>query len=291
MTFDVSDFNDLKRLLAAHPEWRAELRDLLLSEDFQALPAIVRESAEAQRRIDQRLAELAERVSELAEAQRRTDQRLAELAERVSELTEAQRRTDQRLAELTEAQRRTDQRLAELTEAQRRTDQRLAELAEGQQRLEVRVGRVEDRLGGLQGRELESRYRQRAAAFFGRWFRGIRVVDDNDLIERVENHLNPDELQELLVTDMVVRGRTLQKPERPETWLAVEVSSVVDRADVARAVRRAELLRRAGLPGLPVVAGESATAGAEAEARAVGVALLQDGSAQLWDEAFAAWPI
>jgi hypothetical protein len=181
--------------------------------------------------------------------------------------------------------------VAELAEAQRRTEQRLAELAEAQQRLEIRMDRVEDKLGGLQGWKLESRYRQRAAAFFGRWFRGIKVVDDNDLIDRVESHLSPDELHELLLTDLVVRGRVLKRPERPEIWLAVEISSVVDRADVVRAVRRAELLRRAGLPGLPVVAGEGTTAGAEAEARARGVALLQDGSAQLWDEAFAAWPI
>lgn len=66
---------------------------------------------------------------------------------------------------------------------------------------------------------------------------------------------------------------------------------MVDHADVVRAVRRAELLRRAGLPGLPVVAGEEATLGAESEARARSVVILQDGAAQFWDEALAAWPV
>ena len=95
----------------------------------------------------------------------------------------------------------------------------------------------------------------------------------------------------MLLTDLLVRGRAAQRPTKPEVWLVVEISSVVDREDVARAVRRAELLRRAGLKGVPVVAGEGATEGADTEARARGVPMLSDGAPQLWDEALTAWPI
>ncbi len=76
MAFTVTDFEDLTRLLADHPEWQAELRRLILSEDFLALPGIVRELAEAQR-------ELAEAQRELAEAQRRTETQLQALTTRV----------------------------------------------------------------------------------------------------------------------------------------------------------------------------------------------------------------
>ncbi|NSW79347.1 MAG: hypothetical protein HPY54_09985 [Chthonomonadetes bacterium] len=110
------------------------------------------ELAEAQRRTEQRVAELAEfqrrayeefqeyrkqtdaRFAELAEAQRRTEQRVEELAElqrrAYEEFQEYRKQTDARFAELAEAQRRTEQRLEELAEAQRRTEERLEKLAE-----------------------------------------------------------------------------------------------------------------------------------------------------------------
>jgi prefoldin subunit 5 len=167
MAFTVTDFADLVHLLARHPEWQAELRRLTLSEDFLALPGIMRELAEAQRRTEQRVEELAEaqrrteqRVEELAEAQRRTEQRVEELAEaqrrteqRVGELAEAQRRTEQRVEELAEAQRRTDERLHELTE---RTDRRFQELAEAQRGLATAFGQLQASFGATIEEEAES---------------------------------------------------------------------------------------------------------------------------------------
>ncbi len=174
-----ADFHDLVRALEDHPEWRAELRRLILTDDLLSLPEVVRELAEAQRRTEQRLQELAEaqrrteqRLEELAEAQRRTDERLEAFIastekrfravdERLAELAEAQRRTDERLeafiASTEKRFRAVDERLAELAEAQRRTDERLeafiastekrfravderlAELAEAQRRTEQRL--------------------------------------------------------------------------------------------------------------------------------------------------------
>jgi hypothetical protein len=86
MAFTVRDFHDLIGILEQHPEWRADLRRLVLTEELLSLPQIVHDLAEAQRRTEQR-------VAELAEAQRRTEQRVAELAE-------AQRRTEQRIGQL-----------------------------------------------------------------------------------------------------------------------------------------------------------------------------------------------
>ncbi|MBI4675699.1 MAG: hypothetical protein HY741_29000 [Chloroflexi bacterium] len=100
MAFTVNDFSDLLRLLAERPQWQVELRNLLLSDDFLALPQIVRELAEAQR-------QLAEAQRQLAEAQRRTEQRVEELAE-------AQWRTEQRVEELAQAQRALGQAFGQL---------------------------------------------------------------------------------------------------------------------------------------------------------------------------------
>ncbi len=68
MAFSVADFHDLVRLLEERPEWRAQLRQLLLPEELLALPAAVRE--------------LTEQVQALAAAQQRTEEALLALTRR-----------------------------------------------------------------------------------------------------------------------------------------------------------------------------------------------------------------
>ncbi len=52
MAFSVQDFHDLVRLLAERPEWRTQLRSLILTEELLALPDIRprRAKTRAQRR-------------------------------------------------------------------------------------------------------------------------------------------------------------------------------------------------------------------------------------------------
>lgn len=107
MAFTVQDFHDLVELLRQQPDWRAELRRLVLSEELLALPQLVRELAESQQRVEQRLGRLEQAVADLADAQRRTEQRVAELHK-------AQTKTEQRVAELLEAQTKTEQRLGRI---------------------------------------------------------------------------------------------------------------------------------------------------------------------------------
>ena len=53
MAFGVQEFHDLVHLLEQHPEWRAELRRLVLTQELLDLPAIVRELAEQVRALAQ----------------------------------------------------------------------------------------------------------------------------------------------------------------------------------------------------------------------------------------------
>lgn len=193
-------------------------------------------------------------VTELAEAQRRTEERLGRLEEVVEQLAQAQRRTEQRVEELAEAQRRTA-----------------------------------DTVGDLKGRALEAAYRDKAVAYFGRWLLRPQVVDMNSLWETLEARLPEEALNDIILLDLVVRGRPRKTPAGKDVWLAVEVSAVVDRADVARARRRAALLQQAGYRVIPVVAGESATSGAEEEVRLHKLAMLQDGRSFFWEQALLAW--
>ena len=83
---DIKDFHDVVRLLEAHPEWRAELRQLVLTDNLLALP--------------EQVTQLTGQVAALAEAQRRTEAQIAGLTTRMEELAAALTRTETQLATL-----------------------------------------------------------------------------------------------------------------------------------------------------------------------------------------------
>ncbi|MGH2771653.1 MAG: hypothetical protein ACRDIU_07690, partial [Actinomycetota bacterium] len=72
MSFAADDFRDLVQLLEEHPEWRAELRRLVLTDELLDLPAAIQH--------------LSERIEALAEAQQRTEQQIEALAGRTDTL-------------------------------------------------------------------------------------------------------------------------------------------------------------------------------------------------------------
>jgi hypothetical protein len=55
VAFSVQDFHDPVRLLEERPEWRTELRRLVLSEELLRLPDVVAGLAEAPQRAEDRL--------------------------------------------------------------------------------------------------------------------------------------------------------------------------------------------------------------------------------------------
>lgn len=67
MPFTVKEFHDLVRLLEEQPEWRAELRRMVLTEELLALPELVRGLAEAQRRTEERVEKLERRMDQVVQ--------------------------------------------------------------------------------------------------------------------------------------------------------------------------------------------------------------------------------
>jgi len=272
----------LDRLAEAQARTEEELRQYREASEarFARIEASLDRLAEAQARTEKR-------VDELAEAQRRTD-------ESIKALAEAQARTEKRVDELAEAQRRTDESIKALAEAQARTEKRVDELAEAQAKTEAQlqelvqvVKRVQDTLAAVKGRQLEFNYHYRAGAYFGPLLRRLRAFLPVELESELETRLSAEDFRDLLSLDLVVTGQPRHLPDAPQVWLAVEVSSVVDRYDVERAIHRAGLLRRAGLRAIPVVAGEDITVGAHRDAEAHRVVVLQDGQALFWEAALA----
>jgi hypothetical protein len=93
MAFTVQDLHDLITLVTQHPEWRVELRRLVLTEELLALPQIVHDLSEAQQRTEQQIAQLVEaqqrteqQIAQLVEAQWRTERQIVRLQDDVGEL-------------------------------------------------------------------------------------------------------------------------------------------------------------------------------------------------------------
>ena len=241
---EVEDFQDLIRLLQARPEWRADLRRVVLTDELLALP------------------------EQVARLQVETDRRFHELAGQIAALAEAQRRTEERVAALAEAQDRINEQIAALT----RVVYALTE--------DVRILKID--VGDLKGDNLERRYREKAPAYFGRLVRRMRVLSAEELAGLLEDaveqgQLTEAEKDEAILTDVVVRGR--YQGSGAEVYLVIEVSWGVGVHDVERAVQRAAVLGKLGIPALPVVAGKAVTAQAEQLAHEQHVWQVIDGQA------------
>src|SRR5215471_5541056 len=230
MPLTTDDLHDFIRLVEAHPEWRTELRRLVLTDELLSLP---------------------EHVAALAEAQRRTEAQVAALTGQVTTLAEAQRRTEAQVTTLAEAQRRTEVQVAALT------DQVTA--------LVRSIQTLTDDVGTLKGKMLEADYRTKGPAYFSRVVRRPHVLTSDELVALVEDArdrgvLSDTEADEIYDADVVVQGR--RREDGALVYLVVEVSWGVGPHDVERAVRRAALLARAGVTALPAVAGARVTADA-----------------------------
>jgi hypothetical protein len=269
----------LKVLDAFQRDMREQLA--VRREDFEKLESTVYALGVAQRQSEVRLTRLEAIIVELAEAQKRTEQR-------VSELAEAQKRTEQRIEELAEAQRQSEDRLArveaaiaDLTETQKRTEVLWQKSIERQDKFDVRFNRA-------LGWQLETQYRDKAYAYFGRVLRKVQVVSLQQLEEEFESRLDEREWEDASLLDLVVRGQATHHPQRPDVLLALEISAVIDRGDVERSLRRAAMLRKVGYPVVSGVAGEDITQGALEIAQREHVFVVQNGHKDFWEEALAA---
>jgi hypothetical protein len=144
---------------------------------------------------------------------------------------------------------------------------------------------MDTRLAKHVGWGLERTYRDNAYGYLGHLLRNVQVVSVQEVEADVLQRLSYAEVADLIPLDLLIHGIPRQLPDAPQVWLAMEVSGVVDRHDVERAMQRAALLRKAGYLAIPAVAGEDATEGGELMARYEHVLLLQDGRRQFWDEA------
>ncbi|MDW8104367.1 MAG: hypothetical protein RMK92_05080, partial [Armatimonadota bacterium] len=219
-------------------------------------------------RLEELVAQQGERIARLEELVAQQGERLARLEELVAQQAARLDRHEERLARLEEAVAQLRETVAQLVEAVR-------ELARTVQLHAQRLDSLEKRFAKISGFYYEVHYRERAGAYFGRLLKRTRGLHPNDLEEEVENHLTDEERAEFYLADVVVRGNWIQDGQ--PVFFVMEVSETVDANDVVRAIRRAELLRKAGLRAVPAVAGEDRNSEALELATDRGVLIVTNG--------------
>jgi len=297
VTVTTLEFYDLIHLLEERPGWRAEMRRVLFTQDVLDLPRIVQELATAQQRTEEALARLAKRQERTEEALTRLAERQERTEKALARLTERQERTEKALVRLAERQERTEEALARLTERVDRIAANQERMQEALTRLTKRMDRVAaslDRIaanqehiwrdvGKLKGIACEERYRSRANAFFGRVLtRGhnaTQQVADMLYAAYKEGHISEREWGDALNADLFWGGKV--RETETEVVLVLEASWLVDKGDVERASRQAEVLRQTGLKAVPVAAGEKWTDEAETLARREQVLTATNGSVDI----------
>ena len=218
-TEEITTFDDLMALLERNPEYRERLRQQILDEEFQQLPAQVRTLLEAV----QAQAVTLENHGRMLEEHTR-------LLEGHTQLLEEHTRL---LKEHTNWLQRIDLRLER---HERQLNRLLGDEAER---------RFRDNAAGHFGHLL------RRIRVIDKSALADQIDDAIDT-----GLLTEDDRRSLMALDVVVRG--LDRNTREECRLAVEVSSGIGERDIMRAADRAELLAKlTGLPARAVVAGYS----------------------------------
>jgi hypothetical protein len=254
-------------------EMRQEFRQALveLRQEFQQSLAELRQAF--QRQIEEMRQEFRQALEAMRqEFQQQMAELRAEIREAAAKAEEARRRAEEVHAEC-------DRRISEAWVQIEITQHKFAEVLERLDARERQWAGLAQRYNRLAGLVLELRYRLHPYGFFGEIVRRPQWVTGEELEDLVERAveaglLTREERRELLDTDLIVRGIR----EGRRTWLAVEVSGVLDYDDLHRAIRRSRLLERiTNEPAIPVIAGELCSDDLLREAKFQGAWVLLDG--------------
>ncbi len=290
---NVQDLHDLIRLLEQHPEWRAELRRLVLTDELLELPELVRQLIEAQQRIEAQIAELVATQQMLVETQKQHSQEIRELreiaqqnTEAIRELREVSRQNTEAIRELQATVQQHSQEIRELRAIAQQNTEAIRELREATQRNTEAI----NRLSAIQEQQTaELRHLQRTVAELSEDVRGLLEWQRGEAGrregEQYEQRILKRAVNLFYGGDGGATGETHVRrriarwlrplyqsdnlPDSPadpaeadliwwkgDTVMVVEVSLKVNGQDVRRARRRADTLRQVGVNAVPVVIGE-----------------------------------
>ncbi len=149
-------------------------------------------------------------------------------------------------------------RVEKLEEGQKRLEEGQSRLEKDVAILKNKVSKLEVDVAKLKGDNLERKVRERAPAYFGRYFRRVKAVPIEEWSEKLEDALDgglisEEERKDALNLDALIR---VKSEDGRDLLLAVEVSHTLEDKDADRALRRANVIARVyGIETIPVVIG------------------------------------
>lgn len=196
---------------------------------------------------------------------------LLQLPELVRRLAEAQARTEEQLREFQAA---VERRFTALESRADAVGARFDAVDARFDAVDGRLGRLGRDVGDLKGRSLEDRLRADPRRYVpGRVARSVRPLAAERLDELVAG-LSPDDADDVNRADAVFAARLA---DGTDVVFAAEAAFTVHADDIERAVRRAGLLRRAGVDARPIVVAQQPPHQAVADkAQDLGVALVAE---------------
>jgi hypothetical protein len=126
-------------------------------------------------------------------------------------------------------------------------------MADAQKGMAQALERLSIRTDAVVGRTFELQFRDRLTAYLGRFMRRGKLLANDTLLDVIEPTATDEEIDDFLRADAVASGLVAGVPSH----VVVEVSSVGDMNDIVRAQRRAEILGKAGLTAIALVACEA----------------------------------
>jgi len=196
---------------------------------------------------------------------------LLQLPELVRRLAEAQARTEEQLREFQAA---VERRFTALESRADAVGSRFDAVDARFDAVDGRLGRLGRDVGDLKGRSLEDRLRADPRRYVpGRVARSVRPLAAERLDELVAG-LSPDDADDVNRADAVFAARLA---DGTDVVFVAEAAFTVHVDDIERAVRRAGLLRRAGVDARPIVVAQQPPHQAVADkAQDLGVALVAE---------------
>jgi len=243
------------KALKEDPEFAADVRALLLSEDLLNLPPKFDRMEKKIDRIEHKVDKLEERTSRIEERQARSEERQVRLEERQARLEEKQDRLEKKVDKLEEDVFGLKQDVGTLKKDVDTLKKDVDTLKKDVDILKKDVDILKKDVAYLKGSDRERWYRDRAHAVFGRLVLKGKPFEEKaaeilwDAYKRCQ--ISKEERDEVLSSDLLWSG------ERDGKFvvLVVEVSFAISQDDVERAKKRAEILRKLGILAIPVVGG------------------------------------
>ena len=229
------------KALKEDPEFAAEVRALLLSEDLLNLPPKFDRMEKKVDRIEYKVDKLEERQTRLEERQDRLEKKVDKLVEEVAGLKQD---VDILKKDVDTLKKDVDILKKDVDILKKDVDI-----------LKKDVDILKKDVAYLKGSDRERWYRDRAHAVFGRVILKGKTFEERaaeilwDAYKR--GQISKEERDEVLSSDLLWSG------ERDGKFvvLVVEVSFTISQDDVERAKKRAEILRKLGILAIPVVGG------------------------------------